>query len=97
MKMMAQQETNLREIRGYVIANTGYQVKKLNKNTYKVKSQSRPIEYTVFKVLDQWTCECPDYVHRHIKCKHIFATEIHIMQRDKQTSKAPILIAVGLW
>jgi putative transposase len=54
-----------------------------NKLTYKVKSQSQDnVWYHVVKQYGSnhgerktgdWTCECPDFAHRHMQCKHIHA------------------------
>jgi putative transposase len=72
---------NRREQKGLEIANKENQVTRINETTYKVHSQSGNGEYAVCFVEDEWTCECPDYKFRGIKCKHIYATEISIALR----------------
>jgi len=79
-----------REQRGHEIANSHDQVKRIDENTYTVKSQSNHGEYKVFKVSDEWFCECPDHVYRHVKCKHIFAVEFSVSFRDTVRRIEPI-------
>jgi transposase-like protein len=67
--------TDEREQRGKEIAQQQNQIIRIDENTYTVKSQTNSHEYKVFKVNDEWYCECPDHVYRHVKCKHIFAVE----------------------
>ena len=73
---------NQREQKGLEIANMNNQVKRIDADTYTVKSQSNHGEYEVFKVSDEWFCECPDHVYRHVKCKHIFAVELSVSLRE---------------
>jgi len=79
-----------REQRGQDIAKMNNQVKGLDENTYAVKSQSNDHEYKVFKVSDEWFCECPDHVYRHVKCKHIFAVEFSASLREAVRRIEPI-------
>jgi len=72
---MATQLTTTRQERGEAIAKLEGQVKRLEENSYKVKSQSGNGEYTVTRIGEDWICECPDNKYRHVKCKHIFAAE----------------------
>jgi putative transposase len=71
--------TNRREMKGLEMArefNTtpDVSIQRLNKLTYKVRSQSDPSKwYSVFKIINGWRCECPDFTFRHITCKHIHA------------------------
>jgi transposase-like protein len=65
--------TTTREERGEAIAKLDGQVKRIDENTYTVKSQSHNGEYIIRKVCGEWLCECPDNKYRHAKCKHIFA------------------------
>jgi transposase-like protein len=67
--------------RGKEIANMQNQIKRIDANTYFVKSQSNHGEYCVSKNADGWKCDCPDYVFRHVKCKHIFAVEFSVSLR----------------
>ncbi len=41
----------------------------------------------VFKVSDEWFCECPDHVYRHVKCKHIYAVEFSVSFREKSVRR----------
>jgi transposase-like protein len=70
-----------REERGEAIAKQQNQIKRIDASTYIVKSQSNNGEYCVSKNRDGWACECPDYVYRHVKCKHIFAVEFSVSFR----------------
>ena len=64
---------NGREQRGMQIAQQENQVKRINENSYKVKSQSHDGEYHISKVQGKWMCECPDNKYRNVVCKHIHA------------------------
>jgi transposase-like protein len=64
-----------REQRGMQIAQQENQVKRIDENTYTVKSQSHDGEYCISKVCREWICECLDNKYRHVKCKHIHAVE----------------------
>jgi putative transposase len=75
--------TNEREQRGWEIANNFGSVKRIDAYSYSVKSQSGNGEYSINKKNDQWSCSCPDYVYRHVKCKHIFACEISVALRTE--------------
>ena len=81
---------NDREEKGKAIAQQQNQVKRIDANTYSVKSQSNNGEYKVFKVSGEWFCECPDYIYRHEKCKHIFAVEFSASFRDSVKKIEPI-------
>jgi len=62
-----------REQRGMQIAQQENQIKRIDENTYTVKSQSHDGEYHISKVCGEWICECPDNKYRHVTCKHIHA------------------------
>ena len=84
---------NLREIKGQEIASHEGQVKRISDNEYEVHSQSR--EFTVYSVRRMstgWTCSCPDYETRGVRCKHIFAVEISYNLHEEIVNKviAPI-------
>lgn len=81
---------NEREQRGLDIAKQPNQIKRLDADSYTVKSQSNDHEYRVFKVSDEWFCECPDHVYRHVKCKHIFAVEFSVSLRETVRRIEPI-------
>lgn len=78
--------TTARELKGLAMAREfnstpDVSIQRLNKLTYKVRSQSDPSKwYTVFKIINGWRCECPDFTYRLSKlsgqqslCKHIHA------------------------
>src|SRR5687768_11818108 len=83
--------TNRREMKGMEMAKgigkenePDVSIQRLNKLTYKVRSQSNSAKwYTVIKqyaktygenIRDgQWTCDCPDHIFRNVICKHIHA------------------------
>jgi putative transposase len=67
---------NARKERGEAIAKMNNQIRRMSEDTYIVKSQTNNGKYRVSKDVDGWRCECPDYVYRHVKCKHIFAVEL---------------------
>ncbi len=70
-----------REERGLEIAHKESQVTRIEETLYTVHSQSGNGKYTVAQVADTWTCECPDYRFRGLKCKHIFSVEFSIALR----------------
>jgi putative transposase len=78
---MVTHDLTTRETRGLALASTigkrnnpEVTIKRYNKLTYKVKSQSSDTWYTVIKSYSEgWTCDCPDYSFRHTECKHIHA------------------------
>jgi putative transposase len=74
-------DTNMREMRGLAIAAKGAQIKRINKLSYTVRSQSNGQWYSVVKHYGNsiertkacWTCTCPDHVYRKSQCKQICA------------------------
>ncbi|MFZ3148152.1 MAG: IS5 family transposase [Methanothrix sp.] len=79
-------ETNSREVRGKAIADQGNQIKKVNDHAYKVKSQSGNGFYEVKETKAGMTCDCPDFVYRGGKCKHIAATRYYLeIEKDTPT------------
>ena len=81
-----------REMRGMAIANTigrrnnpDVSNQRMNKLTYKVKSQSSHDKwYTVVKEYESgWTCDCPDFTFRHLECKHVRAVKFSKLLRKK--------------
>ena len=66
---------NLREQKAMKIAQSANQIQRIDENLYCVKSQSGKGEYTVYIVDNEWHCECPDHIHRKVKCKHLYAVE----------------------
>jgi putative transposase len=81
-----------REMRGMQMANAigrrdnpEVAIQRLNKLTYKVKSQSSADTwYTVIKTYsDGWTCDCPDFTFRKIECKHVHCVKFSKLLRKK--------------
>jgi len=63
-----------RQIRGLAILAKGSQIVRLTGLKYKVRSQSKNGAYLVtMNDFHEWGCECPDFIHRHVTCKHIHA------------------------
>jgi putative transposase len=69
------QASILRSERGRQICDLGNQVRRLDENTYAVRSQTGNGEYEVRATEAGWLCSCPDSSYRGEKCKHIFAVE----------------------
>lgn len=76
-----------RQIRAWEMLSDGNEIKRLSENAYRVKSQSGNGFYLVSKQGEDWTCECPDFVHRQLACKHIYATYFSLNFREHVTSK----------
>jgi len=72
-----------------------FKIKRKNKLHFKVKSRSEDgIWYDVIKRYGhnigghqegEWTCNCPDYIYRHIICKHCYAVTLWKEQCKKVT------------
>ena len=81
-----------REMRGLAMAseigrrnNPDVSIKRMNKLTYKVKSQSNHDNwYTVINTYDSgWVCDCPDFTFRNIECKHVHCVKFSKLLRKK--------------
>ena len=84
-------QTNSRETKGLEIAQAKTsQVISIEENFYTVKSQSGNGEYAVFKVDNEWQCECADFNFRHVTCKHIHS--VIFSQKLKQEVKTHTVI-----
>ena len=94
-----------RQVRGMEIISINHPIKRINKLNYKIRSQSNEkIWYNVRKEYGhnlggrqdgQWTCSCPDYIFRHIQCKHICAILFSKKLRTKiisQDAVQPLVI-----
>ncbi|MCL4363226.1 SWIM zinc finger domain-containing protein [Candidatus Marsarchaeota archaeon] len=64
----------IRKQKGMEVAKNGNV--KLNGYKWSVPSQSSNKTYEVMLRIDKSVCNCPDFVERGLKCKHIFAVEI---------------------
>ena len=87
--------TDLRDERGKAIADHGDQIRKVNDNSFRVKSQSGNGFYEVKENNSGMTCTCPDYVYRGGKCKHILATKYYL-EVQKETPQGTISEKVHL-
>jgi transposase len=87
--------TNPREERGKIIADQGNQIKKVNDHSFKVKSQSGNGFYEVKATESGMTCDCPDFVYRGGKCKHIAATRYYL-EVQKETPQGIVTEKVHL-
>jgi transposase len=78
--LAAQELLEARKERGAEIARTNH-IRKSDKG-WLVPSQTSDASYIVqFSEFDhKHSCDCPDYQHRHIKCKHIFAVELIVTE-----------------
>lgn len=85
-----------REDRGKAIAEKDGQIKRIDDNSYKVKSQSVDKWYNIQSSEIGWRCNCPDHESRGVKCKHIFAVEISFNIRQevrKNVTIQPIILS----
>lgn len=73
-----------REERGKAIAEKPNQIIRLEERFYKVNSQSGHGMYNVTKrKVGGWLCDCPDFVHRKVQCKHVWAVQISLSVRKE--------------
>ncbi len=72
-----------RELRGLEILSKGEQIRRIDADTYRVKSQNGNGAYLVVRHGKEWTCECPDHANRQVACKHIYSIffSLHLRQR----------------
>ena len=94
-------EADRRQEKGKQIAQKN-DLHRINKNTYRVRSQATNKVYNVIRSNDSWICECPDHKFRRVCCKHIHAVEFslkirqEVRERNKVTIK-PIEISECLF
>ena len=74
---------NMRKMRAYAIIAKGDTPKMVNEETFIVPSQSNPDKKYQVTHHEDWSCTCPDFQKRHIKCKHIRAVELWLNLRKK--------------
>ncbi|HEV2138648.1 MAG TPA: DDE-type integrase/transposase/recombinase [Nitrososphaerales archaeon] len=72
-----------RMARGEAIAKVESNVRRIDQNEYRVKSQSGNGEYVVLSTELGWDCSCPDHSIRQVKCKHIIAVELSLEIRRR--------------
>ena len=85
---------NKRMARGLDILKDESAINRVNQRKYLVKSQSGEGCYTVKRGHNTWFCDCPDYVHRKVYCKHIHAViySNNLAKKVKQDIPEPKLI-----
>jgi transposase-like protein/DNA-directed RNA polymerase subunit M/transcription elongation factor TFIIS len=76
-----------RQVRAWEMLSNGNEIKRINENAYRVKSQSGNGSYLVLREGMDWTCECPDFVNRQVACKHIYCCFFSQNFREQVTSK----------
>src|SRR5690349_20055411 len=81
--MATVQELEARKMRGKAIANVESNIRRIDANEYRVKSQSGNGEYGDYSTEAGWYCSCPDAISRSIECKHIFAVELSLEIRRR--------------
>ncbi len=72
-----------RELRGLEIMSKGDQIRRIDADTYKVKSQNGNGFYAVVRKGNEWTCECPDHAQRQTVCKHIWSVYFSLHLRER--------------
>jgi putative transposase len=93
---------NSREMRGRMIAENPNQIQRLDDRFYKVASQSGNGMYDVARTKAfaiGWICDCPDFTHRQVKCKHIWAVEFSLKLREAVQARViePVSVEVCLY
>jgi transposase-like protein len=78
-----------REEKGRMIAEKPNQIQRLDERFYRVNSQSRDICYEVVKKKEStaWLCTCPDFQHRNVQCKHIWAVQFSAKLREQVAAR----------
>ncbi len=76
-----------------MIFEKGSEIRRIDQNEYKVKSQSGIGEYQVLSTELGWLCSCPDAIYRNIECKHILAVQFSLKIRTEVENQvlAPIV------
>src|SRR3989442_5432697 len=75
-------QTNRQE-QGQLIAQVKEAIKRIDEFSYVVKSQSNGGSYNIHSTELGWKCDCPDHIHRGVKCKHIYAVEVSFALRKE--------------
>lgn len=79
---MSNQQPTDRQQRGQIIAKARRAIKRINKLTYRVKSQTNGKYYHIKTTNIGWKCDCPDHKFRGVKRKHVFVVEISYAIRE---------------
>jgi putative transposase len=76
-------------MKGRMIAEKPNQIQRLDNRFYKVNSQSRDLCYDVVKKKESsgWLCTCPDFQHRNVQCKHIWAVQFSLKLREEVAAR----------
>jgi len=80
-----------RAIKGYAIISKGDIPQIVNEEMFLVPSQNSNRKYKVI-LRKSWSCDCPDFKFRKVKCKHIYAVEFLLKMREKVNSDSTIPI-----
>lgn len=83
-----------RQLRAWEMLSNGNEIKRMNENVYRVKSQSGNGFYNVINQDGNWSCDCPDYTNRQLACKHIYCTFFSLNFREHVTSKNLNLLTI---
>ena len=69
-----------REERALHILKNPKSIKEIKSNVYVVKSQTGIGQYRVDFITEssEWKCNCPDYIQKKLKCKHIISVELDL-------------------
>lgn len=63
-------------------------IKRIDANTYTVKSQRGLVSYLVTNHNGEWKCTCPDCIsHENWECKHILAVKGYIQRRQEHIAE----------
>lgn len=76
-----------RQVRAWEMLSNGNEIKRLNESAYRVHSQTGNGSYLVVREGMDWTCECPDFTHRQVACKHIYAVYFSLNFREHVTAR----------
>jgi predicted nucleic acid-binding Zn finger protein len=84
-----------RKQRGEQLAKTAQEIQRIDTQTFYVQSQTGKGGYTVNNSYGAWSCTCPDFVYRGIKCKHIHAVEFAIEEEPPRPKACRCML--NLW
>lgn len=81
---MTQKQYLTREERARnLLENPNTHILRINDNHYQMKSLATNRIYDIFSTESGWNCSCPDYIYRHVICKHALAISISIQLRQQ--------------
>lgn len=81
-----------RESKGKELASLEGTVRRIDNQSYEVRSQSGNGEYQVLYTELGWICSCSDHIYRGVKCKHIYAVEFSQTLRKEVKKKSDVII-----